>query len=95
MAAAQEAEVDFEVTPKNLSTFWIAVGDDDVRLRSGKGSINLPRPGTYILTWHMEGMAGASMNIVGKIGPVTVVEVKETKIPDGEESGAGIRRFSI
>jgi hypothetical protein len=89
------ARVDFEVKPSSgVQAFWIAVGTQDVTLVNGKGSINL-QPGKQLLLWWFVGNPGQSISITGKQGATTVVEVKESKVPDGEHEGAGTKRFSV
>jgi len=78
--------VDFE--------YWIAVGQEDVRLVNGKGNIDLGA-GKHTLIWWFVGDQGEKVSITGTVGDRTVVEVKESKIPEGETEGAGARRFTI
>ena len=92
-----ERKVSFTVTPSSGSVrYWIAVGNDDITLVNGKGSINLETGRKHILTWWMAGNNGDSISITGKDDQdKKVVEVKESKIPAGENEGAGIRRFQM
>ena len=89
------ARVDFEVKPSaGIRAFWIAVGQQDVRLVNGKGSIDL-QAGRHTLVWWFVGDEGKSISITGTQGERKVVEVKESKIPKGETEGAGIKKFDL
>lgn len=87
--------VTFTVTKTGaISAYWVAVGDNDVPLTNGTGSITLTTGQRYILVWHMIGTAGSSIGIAGKdTAGNDVVTVKESAIPSGEGSAAGVRRF--
>jgi hypothetical protein len=86
----------FTVSGKGgVQAFWIAVGNNDVRLVNGKGSISLDDTTSHLLTFWFEGNSGAKLSIVGKVGTTTVVEVKESAIPKGEHEAAGRKRFSL
>lgn len=87
--------VNFEVTGKNgVQAFWIAVGNSDVQLVNGKGSITVDT-GRRTLTWWLAGNPGGKLSITGTVGNNTVVQVKESAIPDGEHEAAGRRRFDV
>jgi len=89
-------KVDFTVTGKDgVQGFWIAVGNKDVPLVNGKGSINLESPKTHFLVWWFGGEPGAKLSIIGVVGATTVVEVKQSVIPPGELEGAGSKRFDV
>jgi hypothetical protein len=86
-------QVDFKVSG-SADAFWIAVDQEDVRLRNGNGSAELAS-GPHILTWHFVGKAGATLSIVGNAGVREVVNVKESKVPPKARNGAGYRRFKV
>jgi hypothetical protein len=89
-------QVKFTVTPgANVSDYWIRAGNIDVKLTNGVGTATLNSPGSYLLIWHFEGLAGATLAIDGVNGNNSVVTVKQSTIPDGESSGAGNKRFSV
>jgi hypothetical protein len=89
-------QTDFTVTGKGgVQAFWIAVGDKDVRLVNGRGSIDLDDAKSHILTWWFAGNPGGTLSITGKVGQKTVVEVKESVIPAGEHEAAGRKRFDL
>lgn len=77
-----------------VQAFWIAVGNRDVTLVNGKGSISLP-PGEHRLVWWFAGEPGGRLAIVGKAGSEVVVEVKKSQIPDDAHTAAGQRLFAI
>jgi len=88
--------VDFEVVPSDgIQGYWIAVGNDDVPLVGGKGSIDLPAGQKSTLVWWFVGDEGESIAITGTQGQQTVVEVKESQIPQGETEGAGSKKFDL
>lgn len=83
-------------TSGTILGYWLAVGDQDIRLVNGQGSIDLQTGAKYILVWHMFGNSGSGISISGKDAAGSeVVSVKESDIPDGENSAAGIRRFPV
>ncbi len=86
--------VDFAVKPgTDVKAYWIAVGNHDVDLTNGKGSISLQAGREAVLIWWFEGNSGSKLGIIGKVGQRSVVEVKESKIPPGHLEGAGRKRF--
>lgn len=88
--------IDFEVTKKDgVQAFWIAVGARDVRLVNGIGSIDVDAPATEFLVWWFAGESGGKLAIVGKVGNRTVVEVKQSVIPPGQNRAAGAKRFTV
>jgi hypothetical protein len=90
-----DKRVDFEVDTK-AQAFWIAVDKHDVNVTNGKGSITLPtQTQPYMLVWWFQGNAGTSFSAKGMVGQKTVVEVKDSKIPTGQHSGAGTKRFLL
>ena len=87
--------VNFEVTAKaGVQAFWIAVGNADVPLVDGRGSITV-NTGRRTLTWWLAGNPGGKLSITGTVGDDTVVEVKESAIPASEHEAAGRRRFDV
>lgn len=90
-----EKYVEFQVTGSGSINCWIAVDEHDVRLENGQGGMNLDDSQEHILMWWMAGNPGDSVSIVGKQQGKTVVNVKESKIPNGSNKGAGYRRFQI
>ena len=88
--------VEFEVKGKDgVQAFWIAVGDQDVRLVNGKGSIQVDDKEPEVLVWWFTGVSGARLSITGTVGTRTVVEVKQSEIPKGKKRGAGFRLFEV
>lgn len=88
--------VNFEVKPSDgIKGFWIAVGEKDVPLVNGRGFIDLKAGEEQILVWWFVGNAGQSVGITGTLGQETVVEVKESKIPQGRTQGAGAKLFNL
>jgi hypothetical protein len=58
--------VKFVVTPTGtVAGYWISVGNQDVPLNNGQGSINVASPSQPILVWHFKGNAGDSLAITG------------------------------
>lgn len=91
-----KVKVDFKVTPgAGVTGYWIAVGDEDVPLTNGMGSIRLATGVRHLLVWWFTGNPGSKIAIKGTRGPTTVVEVKGSKIPPGESEGAGGKRFKV
>ena len=89
-------KVTFTVTPNDqVKAYWIAVGNDDIPLVNGKGSINLQAPQRHFLIWWFVGNSGSTLNITGESGIDTLVEVKNSTIPQGEHEGAGVKRFQL
>jgi hypothetical protein len=89
-------KVDFSVQPTGVvKGYWIAVGEQDVLLAGGQGSIRLDDTMEQALLWWFIGNSGAALAVVGKVGSRTVVEVKQSVIPDGKHEGAGIKRFAL
>lgn len=89
--------LDIKVTPSDvMEAYCISVGRHDVVMVNDEGSVEIEEGRKHILTWWMVGQSGASLKIVGKNRQgLQVVEVKETRIPDGELQGAGTKRFSM
>lgn len=89
------ARVDFTVKPgPGVQAYWIAVGDDDVNLTNGRGSLQLESGRRAVLLWWFLGNPGSKLAITGKVGTRTIVEVKASQIPAGELEGAGRKRFT-
>lgn len=89
-----KVKVDFEVTPSaGVQAYWIAVNADDVPLNNGKGSAMVESGVTSILVWWFIGNPGDTLAIVGKRGNTTVVELKESTIPDDRSRHAGFKPF--
>jgi hypothetical protein len=88
--------VKFVVTPAGtVASYWISVGNQDVPLKNGQGSVNVSSPSQPLLVWHFEGNAGDSLAITGTVGSKTVVQVKGSTIPPKQSSGAGSKRFQV
>jgi hypothetical protein len=80
----------------SISGYWIAIGDKRLTTTGGNASINLTAGQKYLLVWHMVGNSGSSIAITGNgPGGVEVVNVKQSTIPNGETSAAGMRRFPV
>ena len=91
----QSTRITFDVTAgSSVTAYWIAVGNDDVPLTNGKGSISLPA-GKHFLTWWFMGDSGGKLSITGKNHGRQVVTVKNSRIPSGETEGAGTKRFTV
>ena len=89
-----KSTVKFSVTASaGISGYWIAVGNEDVELDSGKGSIDLPTSADHRLVWWMAGKHKEHISITGKSGSETIVKVSKSKVTDDGE-GAGNKRFS-
>lgn len=92
------ANIEFEIdTPAQRYVLWVAAADKrfvEVPVVDGKAKADLP-PGRHRLIWSMIGRGGAPFNVVGRDGPTPVIEVKNCRIPKGEISGAGSKRFTI
>lgn len=78
-----------------LQGYWIAVGNENVALVGNKGSVNIETDRKHFLVWWFVGNPGNKLSIMGKVGDRTVVEVKASRIPQGEYEGAGAKRFSV
>ena len=89
--------ITFTVKPSGtLGGYWLAIGNHDITLVNGKGSISLTVGQKYILIWHMVGSSGSGIAITGNDDAGTeVVNVKQSTIPGGENSAAGVRRFPV
>jgi len=88
--------LDLTASPSDdVQSYWITVHDQPVTMNNDAGSVNLASPGTYILVWHFIGNEGATVGIQGDVNGSTVVQVKQSTIPAGQISGAGISRFSV
>jgi hypothetical protein len=74
--------------------YWLAVDQTDLNLINGSGSINLS-PGSHSVTWWFVGNPGDSIGFVGMNGKRTVVQVKESKIPEGETVAGNFKRFDV
>jgi hypothetical protein len=84
------------VTPSDgVRGYWLVVHDQDVPIQNDSGSVKLESPGTYILVWHFIGQAGNTLGIVGKVNDDNVVQIKQSTIPDSQQAGAGMQRFSV
>lgn len=89
-------EIKFSVTPDNkVNAYWIAVGETDIPLVNGKGSIFLELGQQYLLVWWFTGNSGGSISIKGESVNSTVVEVKSSTIPNADHQGAGVKRFQL
>ena len=89
-------QVDFEVKPaEGIQAYWIAVGQSDVLLVSGKGNIALEAGKRHTLVWWFVGDEGKAISITGKVGERKIVEVKESKVPKGETEGSGSKKFDL
>ena len=87
--------VSFTVTPNGAAAYWLAVGDDDVTLTNGRGTINLAA-GFHYLVWHFIGNPGSSISIVGTDARGgSLVEVKQSTVVSGQSSRAGYRGFKV
>lgn len=88
--------ISFAVTPsKGIDTYWIAVGNEDVRLINGKGSIKLISNKHHILIWYMSGSQDDKLTIVGKNSQSADVVKVESKIPKKMGDGGGTKRFLV
>jgi hypothetical protein len=88
--------VSFKVTPSAaVTSYWIAIDKVDVPLNAGAGRLPLSTGERHTLIWWFEGSTGAKIGIKGTAGQQTVVEVKESKIPDGEHKANGGKRFQL
>ena len=88
--------VKFEVTPSSgVTTYTLSVGRRPVPLSNGKGSIRLAKSSKHYLLWWFQGTEGSKISIKGTQAGDTVVEVKNSRIPPGEDEGAGAKRFSL
>jgi hypothetical protein len=91
-----KVEVKFSVTPDdNVRAYWIAVGNDDIPLINGKGSIFLDEGQTYFLVWWFAGNSGGTIKIKGETISAVVIKDRESKIPKAQHEGAGTMRFSL
>ena len=78
-----------------VQSYWITVHDKRVRMVNDEGKIELEQPGKYIIVWHFIGTEGSTLGIKGEVDSQNVVQIKQSKIPAGEVSAAGIARFEI
>ncbi len=89
-------KITFTVTPdSHIDGYWIAVGNKDIKLNSGKGSISLTAGQRHILIWWMSGASGAKLKIIGKDTKGNEVVKKENSIPADEVNGGGVKRFKV
>lgn len=92
------AFIDFEIET-NAQRYVLLVAASDRRfievpVANGRATAELP-PGRHRLVWSMIGRGGAAINVVGKDGDSPVIQVKDCRIPKGESSGAGSKRFTV
>ena len=84
------------VTPSaGVRAFWLALDDVDVVMTDNKGSVTVDSDAKHILVWHFIGNSGDTLAIEGQVAGRTVVKIKQTTIPPGEQAGAGTVRFGI
>jgi hypothetical protein len=66
-----------------------------VALVNDTGVATLISPGRYIVTWHFSGNPGEVLGITVAARGAPVLQVKKSRVPSGENAGAGIDRFDI
>jgi hypothetical protein len=66
-----------------------------VALVSDTGVATFISPGRYIVTWHFSGNPGEVLGITVAARGAPVLQVKKSRVPSGENAGAGIDRFDI
>jgi hypothetical protein len=73
--------------------FWIAMNDQDVVIRDGRGSAR-PGIGDHLLIWWMAGASGSTMNICVHDGETELLRVSGA-IPPGRRMDAGLARVRV
>jgi hypothetical protein len=79
----------------SVSTTAIHIDGRPVPLVHDQGSLNLVSPGRYIVVWHFAGNPGDSLGIFIEANGQTVLDIKKSRVPTGENAGAGIDRIEI
>lgn len=74
--------------------YWFAVDQQDLTVNNGQAVVTLA-PGKHSITYWFVGTEGNSLSFEGKVGGVTVVQVKESKIPPQETMAGGFKRFEV
>lgn len=87
--------IEIRVSAADGLSYWLAIDDHDLTVVNGSSSIDLDDQAEHVLLWWMVGEPGNVLSIVGTDGARVVVAVKESKIPDGSNMGAGYRKFRI
>ena len=86
----------FTFTPSsNVNGYWVAIDDTDVPMNNDQGSVRLDDSQQHFLTWWFAGNPGETLGILGQVSGRTVVEIKQSTIPDGQIHGGGVKRFSL
>ena len=89
------AKVEITVTPgPSVTTTSINIDGSPVPLVNNKGALTLAA-GRHILVWHFGGNPGETMGIAVEAEGTSVLTIKKSRVPAGENAGAGIERFEI
>ncbi len=97
MSSMSMTTVTFTVKPdKDITGYWITVGDEDLTIDNGVGQIDLPRGARRSISWWMTGPAGKSISFVahddtGK----QLAKIDKSRVPPGETEGAGSIKFTV
>lgn len=90
--------IEFEIDTKVQRYVLLVAAADrrfiEVPVTDGRARAELP-PGRHRLVWSIIGSGGAPFNVVGRHGSDSVLEVRDCRIPRGEISGAGSKRFTV
>lgn len=97
MSSMSMTTVTFTVTAdKDITGYWLTVGDQDLEIVNDIGEIDLPRGARRSLSWWMTGPSGKSISFVaydstGK----QLAKIDKSRVPPGETEGAGSIKFTV
>jgi hypothetical protein len=89
-------QVQVTVAPgPSVTVVAIHIDGQLVPLVNNQGSIRLDSPGRYLLVWHFAGNSGDTLSVLVTSSGSALLEMKKSRVPVGENAGAGIARFDI
>ena len=91
-------KVQLQLTVKpgpSVTIVSINIHGQPVALVNNRGSISLPSPGRYVVVWHFVGDEGETLGLTAEAGGNAVLSIKKSRVPSGENAGAGIARIEI
>jgi hypothetical protein len=92
------ATTSVQVTTKpgpSVTSTAICIDGRPVPLVHDTCSMNLASPGRYTVTWFFAGNPGTTLGISMEAHGRNVLDVKKSRVPSGENAGAGIDRINI
>jgi hypothetical protein len=86
--------VEFKVAATDGAAYWLKVEKQPIVVVNGVGGLDLDE-GEHTLYWWLVGNPGNTLSVVGKQDAKVVVEVKDRKIPQGQNEAEGYKPFTV